>query len=63
LDLLSKHLNDVGITQQELKKQLTETNLKLDQCTVEQRHISQQVQANGQAVAHLTVRQFDTDAF
>jgi predicted DNA-binding protein (UPF0251 family) len=47
LDLLSKQLNDVGITQQEMKQQLTETNLKVDQCTAEQRHISQQVQANG----------------
>jgi len=61
LDLLSKRLNDVGITQQELKQQLSDTNQKVDQCSAQQRLIAKQVQANGQAVAQLTVRQFEND--
>jgi protein-disulfide isomerase-like protein with CxxC motif len=61
LDLLSKRLNDVGITQQEMKQQWSDNNQKVDQCIAEQRLISQQVHANGQAVAQLTIRQFEND--
>ena len=51
LDLLFKHLNDVGITQQEMKQQLS----------AQQRLIAQKVHANGQVVAQLTIRQFEND--
>jgi len=61
LDLLSERMNSMGVTQQEVKKQITETNLKVDLCTNEQRELAKQVKANGQAVAHLTLRQFDTE--
>jgi hypothetical protein len=46
-DLLFAQVNDIGVIQQELKKELTETKQ-------DQKIISQQVQANGQAVASLT---------
>lgn len=62
LDLLSQRLNDMGITQQEVKQQLTATNLKVDQCTADQRFIAQQVKANGQTVAQLTAHQFENEA-
>lgn len=61
LDLLSQRLNDMGITQQEVKQQLHDTNLKVAQCTADQRFIIEQVKANGQAVAQLTLRQFEHD--
>ena len=61
LDLLSERMNSMGVTQQEVKKQITKTNLKVDLCTNEQRELAKQVKANGQAVAHLTLRQFDTE--
>jgi len=53
LDLLFKHLNDVGIRQQEMKQQLS----------AQQRLIAQKVHANGQVVAQLTIRQFENDHF
>lgn len=34
----------------------------MDKCVSEQQFISQQVKANGQAIAHLTLRQFEEDA-
>lgn len=61
LDLLSQRLNDMGITQQEVKRQLQDTNQKVAQCTADQRFIVEQVKANGQAVAQLTLRQFEQE--
>jgi hypothetical protein len=58
-DLLYARLNDMGIVQQEVKQQLTDTTRKVEQCTADQRFIAQQVQANGQAVAQLTLKQFE----
>jgi hypothetical protein len=46
-DLLFARVNDIGVIKQELKKELTKTKQ-------DQKIISQQVQANGQAVASLT---------
>jgi len=40
LDLLSERMNSMGVTQQEVKKQITETNLKVDLCTNEQRELA-----------------------
>jgi hypothetical protein len=51
-DLLFAQVNDIGVIQQELKKELTETKQ-------DQKIVSQQVQANGQAVASLTLKQME----
>lgn len=52
----------MGIIQQEVKQQLANTTLKAEQCIADQRFIAQQVKANGQAVAQLTLRQFEREA-
>lgn len=54
-DLLFARVNDIGLIQQELKKDISETK---EQQTL----ISKQVHANGAAVASLTMRQMDHDA-
>lgn len=54
-DLLFTRVNDIGLIQQELKKE----NADIRDA---QRVISQQVQANGQAVAALTLRQMEEEA-
>lgn len=54
-DLLFAQLNDFGIIQQELKKDISATQ-------EEQQLISKQVQANGQAMASLTLRQMESEA-
>lgn len=51
-DLLFAQMNDLGIIQQGLKKEINVTR-------EEQKLISKQVQANGQAVASLTIRQME----
>jgi hypothetical protein len=51
LDLLFTSLNDMGTIQQEVKQQLANTTRKVEQCTAEQKIITEQVKANGQAVA------------
>ena len=58
LDLLSQRMNDLGVTQQQVKQQLQETSLKVDKCTADQDMIAQQVWVNGHAVAQITLRQF-----
>lgn len=60
-DLLYARINDMGITQQELKTQIQLNNTKVEQCSKDQKFIAQQVQANGQAVAQLTLRQFEEE--
>ena len=60
-DLLFTRMNDIGIIQQDLKNQLTANNLMIDNCTKEQQFIAQQVKANGQAIAQLTLRQFEDE--
>jgi hypothetical protein len=50
-DLLYARINDMGITQQELKTQIQLNNTKVEQCSKEQKFIAQPVQANGHAVA------------
>lgn len=60
-DLLFARMNDLGTIQQDMKE-LTKTSAKVDQCTTDQQYIAQQVRANGQAVAQLTLRQFEEDA-
>jgi hypothetical protein len=60
-DLLYARLNDMGLTQQEVKQQSADTTRKVEQCTSDQRLIAQQVKANGQAVAQLTIKQFERE--
>ena len=61
VDLLFHRMNDIGVIQQELKTQMQENNKKVDKCAAEQQFIAQQVRANGQAVAQLTLQQFDKE--
>ena len=61
VDLLLHRMNDIGVIQQELKTQMQENNKKVDKCAAEQQFIAQQVRANGQAVAQLTLQQFDKE--
>lgn len=58
-DLMFARMNDLWVIQQDLKKQMEANSHKVDRCMNEQQFIAQQVQANGQVVAHLTIRQFD----
>ena len=53
-DLLFAQINDLGLIQQELKTQVTAAQ-------EEQKKIAKQVQANGQAVASLTIRQMEKE--
>ena len=53
-DLLFAQINDLGLIQQELKTQVTSAQ-------EEQKKIAKQVQANGQAVASLTIRQMEKE--
>ena len=61
VDLLFHRMNDIGVIQQELKTQMQENNKKVDKCAAEQQFIAQQVRTNGQAVAQLTLQQFDKE--
>jgi hypothetical protein len=61
IDMMSTRLNDMGITQQELKTEIKLSSSKVEQCCKEQKLIAQQVQANGQAVAQLILRQFEAE--
>jgi hypothetical protein len=61
-DLLFTQLNDLSVVQQQLKSQLDIRGAAMDQYSQEQHMIAQQVKANGQAVAQLTLRQFQTEA-
>jgi hypothetical protein len=54
-DMIFAQINDISIQQQDLKKGVNETK-------EEQKLISKQVQANGQAVASLTLWQMETEA-
>lgn len=53
-DLLFQSMNDIGLIQQEMKRDLTTAK-------EEQKKIVQQVQANGQAVANLTLKQMERE--
>lgn len=57
-DLLFSQMNDIGVVQQQLKTQLDIRGAAMDQYSAEQHMIAQQVRANGQAVAQLTLQQF-----
>ena len=54
-DLEFKQMNDISLIQQRLKQSVDETK-------AEQKIISKQVQANGQAVASLTLQQMENEA-
>jgi F0F1-type ATP synthase membrane subunit b/b' len=54
-DMIFQQMNDISLIQQQLKKSVDETK-------ADQKLISKQVQANGQAVASLTIRQMETEA-
>jgi hypothetical protein len=60
-DMLFTRVNDIGEIQQDMKKQLNDNSAKVDNCTAEQKFIAQQVRANGQTMAQLTIRQFEED--
>jgi len=53
-DLMFAQINDLGLIQQELKTEVTAAK-------EEQKKIVKQVQANGQAVASLTIRQMEKE--
>ena len=55
-DLLFNRMTDMGIVQQEMKTQIELNNAKVDKCSADQQSIAEQVRANGQAVAQLTLR-------
>ena len=61
-DLHFTRMNDIGVIQQELKQHMTNNTLKVDQCTTDQQFTAQQIKANGQAVAQLTMRQSEHEA-
>jgi len=54
-ELLYECLNAMGLTQQALKTQIKLNNTKVDQCSQDQKLIAKKVQANGQAIAQLTL--------
>jgi hypothetical protein len=54
-DLLFAQVNDMSLIQQQIKKDLTTTR-------EDQQKIAKQVQANGQAVASLTICQMENEA-
>jgi len=54
-DLVFKQMNDISLIQQQLKQSVDETK-------EEQKIISKQVHADGQAVASLTLRQMENEA-
>ncbi|WVZ98670.1 hypothetical protein U9M48_044077 [Paspalum notatum var. saurae] len=60
-DLLFSRVNDIGINQQQLRAQIDFNARTVDQYAQEQKLIAQQVKATGQAVAQLTMAQFDND--
>lgn len=51
-----------GIIQQDLKTQMEANNRKVDTFAADQKYIADQVKAIGQAVAQLTLRQFEDEA-
>jgi len=61
-DMLFTRMNDNDIIQQDLKTQLEANNRKVDTFVAYQKYIAEQVQANGQAVAQLTLCQFEDEA-
>jgi hypothetical protein len=61
LDLLFSRMNDIGEVQQQLKAQMDIRGAAMDNYSAEQHMIAQQVQANGSAVARLTMRHFATE--
>lgn len=60
-DLLFSQINEISLVQQSLKAQMDLSNAAVDKYSTEQHMIAQQVKANGQAVAQLTLQQFDRD--
>ena len=54
-DLIFQQMNDIGLIQQEIKCDLNATK-------DDQKVIAKQVQANGQAVASLTLRHMEKEA-
>lgn len=61
-ELLYARLNDIGLIQQDLKNQLQDNMRRVDNVVSDQKLITKQVKANGQAVAQLTLRQFEDEA-
>jgi hypothetical protein len=61
-DLLFSQINDMSMVQQSLKAQMDLSSAAVDKYSAEQQMIAQQVKANGQAVAQLTLQQFHRDA-
>jgi hypothetical protein len=61
VDLLFDRMNDINLAQQDLKKQVLASIQKVDQFAAHQDLISQLVKANEQAMAQLTLQQFDRE--
>jgi hypothetical protein len=57
-DLVFTRVDDIGAVQQQMKAQMDIRAAAMDTYTAEQHLIAQQVQANGAAVAQLTMRRF-----
>lgn len=57
-DLLFTRVDDIGAVQQQMKAQMDIRVAAMDTYMAEQHLIAQQVQANGAAVAQLTMRRF-----
>jgi len=54
-DLLFSQVNEIGVVQQQMKSQMDIRGAAMDQYLAEQHMITQQVKANGAAVAQLTM--------
>lgn len=61
-DLLFTQVNNISVVQQQLKTQMDIRGAAMDQYSAEQHMIAQQVKANGQAVAQLTMKAFEKEA-
>lgn len=61
-DLLFNQVTEINTVQRQMKTQMDIRAAAMDQYSQEQHLIAQQVKANGQAVAQLTLRQFESEA-
>jgi len=61
-DLHFSRVSNIGVIQQELKVLMDISSSVVDKYSAEQQMIAQQVKANGQAMAQLTLQQFHRDA-
>lgn len=60
-DLLFTQIQNMGITQTEMKNQIAANNAKVDQVEKNQAFMTKQIQANGQVVAQFTINQLRSE--